>query len=139
VARDGILYVGVWGSKELVVCDVKNPRQPKIIARAPHPGVLDEHYLFLGLVVDRLFSRCLSPALHYVQVPGNDYLLQLPPCLGALTGCTWLFAGLLVIEDLEPVRIDGQVALLGHHVSHEDYRALFVHCHHPIARDPYGL
>jgi len=41
VARDGLLYVGVWGSKELVICDVKNPRKPKVISKTPLDGYGD--------------------------------------------------------------------------------------------------
>ncbi|MBT4815128.1 MAG: hypothetical protein HON70_05485, partial [Lentisphaerae bacterium] len=41
VARDGILYVGVWGSKELVICDAKNPRAPQIISKTPLDGYGD--------------------------------------------------------------------------------------------------
>ena len=37
-ARNGILYAGVWGSRELVVCDVSDPYQPTVIARAPLDG-----------------------------------------------------------------------------------------------------
>lgn len=41
VARDGILYVGVWGTRELVICDVKDARKPFIIAKAPLDGYGD--------------------------------------------------------------------------------------------------
>ncbi|MBI4978410.1 MAG: hypothetical protein HZC28_13100 [Spirochaetes bacterium] len=41
VARDGILYVGVWGTRELVICDVKDARRPFIIAKAPLDGFGD--------------------------------------------------------------------------------------------------
>ena len=37
-ARNGFLYAGVWGSREVVICDVRNPRQPTIVARAPLDG-----------------------------------------------------------------------------------------------------
>ncbi len=40
-ARDGILYAGVWGSLELVVCDVSDPRKPSVIARAKLDGYGD--------------------------------------------------------------------------------------------------
>jgi hypothetical protein len=40
-ARDGVLYAGVWGSRELVICDVSNPRKPAVIARAPLDGYGD--------------------------------------------------------------------------------------------------
>ena len=38
VARNGILYVGVWGSRELVVCDVADPHRPVVISRTPLDG-----------------------------------------------------------------------------------------------------
>jgi hypothetical protein len=38
VARNGILYVGVWGSRELVVCDVTDPYRPAVISRTPLDG-----------------------------------------------------------------------------------------------------
>lgn len=39
--RTGYAYVGVWGSSELVVADVRNPREPKITARCPLDGYGD--------------------------------------------------------------------------------------------------
>ena len=39
--RNGYAYVGVWGSSELVVVDVRNPRVPKITARCPLDGFGD--------------------------------------------------------------------------------------------------
>jgi hypothetical protein len=39
--RDGVLYVGVWGSAELVICDVSNPYEPSVISRAPLEGYGD--------------------------------------------------------------------------------------------------
>ena len=41
VARNGFLYVGVWGTRELVVCDVRNPYEPVITARRPLDGYGD--------------------------------------------------------------------------------------------------
>lgn len=38
VARDGIAYVGVWGTRELVICDIKNPRSPNIISKTKLDG-----------------------------------------------------------------------------------------------------
>lgn len=45
VARDKILYCGVWATRELVVCDVRDPRNPKIVARAPLDGYGDGVYV----------------------------------------------------------------------------------------------
>ncbi len=36
--RDGIAYVGVWGSRELVVVDAREPRRPVISAKLPLDG-----------------------------------------------------------------------------------------------------
>ncbi len=36
--RNGFAYVGVWGSRELVVVDVRNARKPEITARCPLDG-----------------------------------------------------------------------------------------------------
>lgn len=36
--RNGFAYVGVWGSRELVVVDVRNARKPMITARLPLDG-----------------------------------------------------------------------------------------------------
>jgi len=36
--RNGFAYVGVWGSRELVVVDVRNARKPAITARCPLDG-----------------------------------------------------------------------------------------------------
>ena len=36
--RDGIAYVGVWGSRELVVVDARHPRRPAVTARLPLDG-----------------------------------------------------------------------------------------------------
>ena len=41
VARDGIAYVGVWGSRELVICDIRNPRKPSIISKTRLDGYGD--------------------------------------------------------------------------------------------------
>lgn len=38
VARDGIAYVGVWATQELVICDIKNPRVPSIISKTKMDG-----------------------------------------------------------------------------------------------------
>lgn len=40
-ARNGFLYAGVWGSRELVICDVSDPYRPKIVAKAPLDGYGD--------------------------------------------------------------------------------------------------
>ena len=40
-ARNGFLYAGVWGSRELVVCDVSKPYRPVVVARAPLDGYGD--------------------------------------------------------------------------------------------------
>lgn len=39
--RDGILYAGVWGTGELVICNVSGPRRPTIIARVKLDGYGD--------------------------------------------------------------------------------------------------
>ncbi|NOX55770.1 MAG: hypothetical protein GXP27_15280 [Planctomycetes bacterium] len=39
--RDGFAYVGVWGTSELVVADVRNARQPLVVARMPLDGYGD--------------------------------------------------------------------------------------------------
>ena len=39
--RNGYAYVGVWGSSELVVVDVRNPRKPEITAKCPLDGFGD--------------------------------------------------------------------------------------------------
>lgn len=39
--RNGYAYTGVWGTSELVVVDVKNPREPNITARCPLDGFGD--------------------------------------------------------------------------------------------------
>ena len=36
--RNGYAYVGVWGSRELVVVDARDPRRPNITARCPLDG-----------------------------------------------------------------------------------------------------
>ncbi len=41
VAKNGYLYVGVWGSRELVVVDFRNPWQPEITAKIPLDGYGD--------------------------------------------------------------------------------------------------
>ncbi|OHD47351.1 MAG: hypothetical protein A2096_15590 [Spirochaetes bacterium GWF1_41_5] len=41
VVRDCILYVGVWFTSELVICDVSNPRRPVIISKMPLDGFGD--------------------------------------------------------------------------------------------------
>lgn len=41
VARDGLLYAGVWGTRELVVCDISNPRHPTVVSRTPLQGYGD--------------------------------------------------------------------------------------------------
>ncbi|MFA7256685.1 MAG: hypothetical protein WC047_03835, partial [Kiritimatiellales bacterium] len=41
VARNGWMYVGVWASSELVICDIHNPRQPVIAARVDLDGYGD--------------------------------------------------------------------------------------------------
>ena len=39
--RNGYAYVGVWGTSELVVVDVRNPREPEITAKCPLDGFGD--------------------------------------------------------------------------------------------------
>lgn len=41
VVRNGWLYTGVWGSSEVVVTDVRNPRSPMISAKVPLDGFGD--------------------------------------------------------------------------------------------------
>lgn len=41
VARDNVLYAGVWGTRQLVTCDVSNPRQPRVLGKAPLGGYGD--------------------------------------------------------------------------------------------------
>jgi hypothetical protein len=40
-SRNGYLYSGVWGTRELVVCDVRNPRRPLFAGRASLDGYGD--------------------------------------------------------------------------------------------------
>ena len=40
-ARNGYLYAGVWGTRELVVCDVGDPRQPRRVGSAELEGYGD--------------------------------------------------------------------------------------------------
>ncbi len=35
VARNGVLYADVWGSRELVICDVSDPYRPAVISKTP--------------------------------------------------------------------------------------------------------
>lgn len=37
-ARDGLLFAGVWGSRELVICDVADVYSPSVISRTPLDG-----------------------------------------------------------------------------------------------------
>ena len=38
-STDGkVLYAGVWGSRELVICDVRDPYRPAVISRSPLDG-----------------------------------------------------------------------------------------------------
>jgi hypothetical protein len=39
--KDGLLYIGDWAPRKLLVADVKNPRQPVIIGEAPLDGYGD--------------------------------------------------------------------------------------------------
>jgi len=38
VVKNGYAYTGVWGSKQLVVVDVSNPRRPRITSKCPLDG-----------------------------------------------------------------------------------------------------
>jgi len=40
-ARDGLLYIGDWAPKEILITDMKDPRHPQIIGRAPLDGFGD--------------------------------------------------------------------------------------------------
>lgn len=40
-AKDGLLYIGDWAPRKLLVADVKNPRQPVIVGEAPLDGYGD--------------------------------------------------------------------------------------------------
>jgi len=53
-ARDGILYAGVWGTSEVVVVNVENPRNPQVVAKVPLDGYGD------GLVVSGKFLYAAS-------------------------------------------------------------------------------
>lgn len=35
---NGYLYAGIWGAKEMVVCDIRNPYNPRIVTRLPVDG-----------------------------------------------------------------------------------------------------
>jgi len=52
--RNGIAYVGVWGSRELVVVDCRRPRQPEITAKLP----LDGYGNGVGLADGRVLVAC---------------------------------------------------------------------------------
>ncbi|MCE5237972.1 hypothetical protein LLH23_05720 [bacterium] len=41
VVRGCMLYVGVWGTREVVICDVGNPRLPTVVSHAPLGGYGD--------------------------------------------------------------------------------------------------
>lgn len=40
-AKDGLLYIGDWAPRKLLVADVKNPRQPALVGEAPLDGYGD--------------------------------------------------------------------------------------------------
>ena len=40
-AKDGLLYIGDWAPRKLLVADVRNPRQPAIVGEAPLDGYGD--------------------------------------------------------------------------------------------------
>jgi len=40
-ARNGLLYAGVWGTRQLVICDVRDPYRPTVISRTPLDGYGD--------------------------------------------------------------------------------------------------
>ncbi len=41
MALNGIAYVGVWGERKLVICDISNPRKPTVLAKADLDGFGD--------------------------------------------------------------------------------------------------
>ncbi len=62
-AADGYLYAGIWGSKELVVCDIRNPHDSSIVARVPVDGRGD------GVFVDGKY--CYVATGHDSRGKGN--------------------------------------------------------------------
>ncbi len=62
-ARSGYLYAGVWGTRELVICDVRNPRRPVRVGKADLDGFGD------GVAVRG--SLCYVATGHHAMIPGN--------------------------------------------------------------------
>jgi hypothetical protein len=48
-ASNGYLYAGVWGSLEVVICDIRNPAQPRIVSKIELDGRGDGVFVMDGL------------------------------------------------------------------------------------------
>jgi hypothetical protein len=62
-ARDGYLYAGVWGTRELVVCDARDPRHPVRAGRADLDGFGD------GVALQG--RLCFVATGHHSRNPGS--------------------------------------------------------------------
>lgn len=63
-AKDGLLYIGDWAPRKLLVADVKNPRQPVIVGEAPLDGYGD------GGCLRGKF--CFAATGHHSRAPGKE-------------------------------------------------------------------
>lgn len=63
-AKDGLLYIGDWAPKKLLVADIKNPRNPVIIGEAPLDGYGDGGCL--------RGKYCFTATGHHSRAPSKE-------------------------------------------------------------------
>jgi hypothetical protein len=128
-ARDGYLYAGVWGTRELVVCDVRNPRRPVRAGRADLDGFGDGVTLRGGL--------CFVATGHHSRVPGGGRPQPNQPGYGAGHGLEIFDIGTpaqprflarvkmparyRIFMDMWGVKVSGRYAFV-----HDTYNGMFV-------------
>lgn len=73
-SRNGYMYAGVWGTRELVVCDVHDPRRPVRVGSANLDG--------FGDGVTLRGSLCYVATGHHAAIPGNGRPQPNEPAFG---------------------------------------------------------
>jgi hypothetical protein len=128
-ARDGYLYAGVWATRELVVCDVRNPRRPVRAGRADLDGFGD------GVALRG--SLCFVATGHHSRVSGGGRPAEGQPAYGTGHGLeifdisrpaeprflsrVKMPARYRIFMDMWGVKVSGRYAFV-----HDTYNGMFV-------------
>jgi len=122
-ARDGVLYIGDWAPKRLLVADVSDPRRPALVAEAPLDGYGDGGCLS--------GKYCFAATGHHSrtrdkeQAHGRGHGLEIydvsQPAQPAFVSRVKFPALYSIFQDMWSARVGG-----GHCVVADTYNGLFV-------------